>query len=101
MAEVQTRLDPNTADWADLVRLPRIGEILAKRIVAYREQQVASGVESPVFRSLEDLDAVKGIGPKTLERIAEFICFPAVDGEMRLDSPMSRPVDTFAQPAVE
>lgn len=50
----------NTASAAELTALPRIGEALAARIVAWRE---ANGP----FASLDDLSAVEGIGAKTLE----------------------------------
>ena len=54
------RIDLNKASAQELERLPRIGPQTAKRIVEYRT------VHGP-FRRLEDLAAVRGIGPKTLE----------------------------------
>lgn len=69
------RIDPNTADWPELTRLPGIGEVIAKRIVAYRrERQDGSG--RPVFRSAADLARVRGIGPKTVEAIEPHLRFP-------------------------
>lgn len=62
------RVDPNTADWPELTRLPGIGEVIAKRIVAYREEHRVSP-DQPVFRSPADLGRVRGIGPKTVESI--------------------------------
>lgn len=56
----------NRATAADLERLPGIGPELARRIVAHRE-------EHGPFRRLEDLTAVKGLGPKKLERLAAFL----------------------------
>ena len=53
------KVNVNTADVAELTRLPGIGDVLAARIVAYR---VAHGP----FRTLDDLVSVKGIGPSTL-----------------------------------
>lgn len=53
-------VDPNEAPERVLVALPRLGPVLAGRIVEARER-------SP-FRSVEDLDArVKGIGPVTIQ----------------------------------
>lgn len=79
---VEQRIDPNQADWMELTRLPRIGEMLAKRIVAYRDAQQkmapdGSGrlVAQPVFRAPADLEAVPGIGPKTVERMAPLLKF--------------------------
>jgi competence protein ComEA len=54
--------DINSADWTELMQLPEIGEALAKRIVESREKVGR-------FTSHEDLDRVRGIGPKTLERV--------------------------------
>lgn len=70
-----TRIDPNTAGWTELTRLPRIGEVIAKRIVAHREEHQARPGE-PVFRCVEDLQRVKGIGPKTIELIRDQVRFP-------------------------
>ncbi|KQQ51414.1 hypothetical protein ASF68_02875 [Plantibacter sp. Leaf314] len=50
----------NSASASELTALPRIGEALAERIVAWRE---ANGP----FATLDDLSAVEGIGTKTLE----------------------------------
>ena len=62
-------IDPNTAPWWELTALPRIGEVLARKIVAYRETHQAAHGESPVFASAEDLQGVPGIGPKTVARL--------------------------------
>lgn len=55
-------IDLNTATAADLEVLPRIGPALAQRIIEARDR--AGG-----FTSLDELDAVKGIGPRTLEAL--------------------------------
>jgi competence protein ComEA len=60
------RLDPNTASSQALQRLPGIGPALAGRIIEHRELQ------GP-FRSPRDLLAVKGIGPKTFERLEPYL----------------------------
>ncbi|MDR7485422.1 MAG: ComEA family DNA-binding protein [Armatimonadota bacterium] len=52
----------NTATAADLERLPGVGPVLARRIVEHRE---ARGL----FRRLDDLLEVQGIGPKVLRRL--------------------------------
>lgn len=54
-------LDINTASADDLMRLPGVGPLLARRIVEERE--------SKSFSSIDDLMRVAGIGPKTFERI--------------------------------
>ncbi len=53
------KLDINSATAAELETLPGIGEGLAARIVAYRE-------EHGPFLSVEQLDDVYGIGPAKL-----------------------------------
>ncbi|HEX3728056.1 MAG TPA: helix-hairpin-helix domain-containing protein [Pirellulales bacterium] len=55
-------VDVNEADWPELSQLPEIGETLARRIV---ESRLAEGP----FADLDELRRVRGIGPKTLERI--------------------------------
>jgi len=101
VADIQTRIDPNVADWSELVRLPGIGETLAKRIVAYRQQQAGSTGREPVFARLEDLDAVRGIGPKTLAKIAEYLSFPRDGEENSSETPGPDGVDTSAQGPLE
>ncbi len=73
-APPDTRVNPNTASWMELTRLPGIGEVMAKRIVAYREENRSPG-GNPIFRSPEDLDRVKGIGAKTISAIRDQLRF--------------------------
>jgi competence ComEA-like helix-hairpin-helix protein len=56
------RLDLNGASHGELTALPRVGPVLAGRIVAYRASH------GP-FRSLVDLDSVPGVGPAMLKRL--------------------------------
>ncbi len=56
----------NAATAAELQRLPGIGPAMAKRIIDYRTQY------GP-FRSVTDLLSVKGIGPKTLEKLTPLV----------------------------
>lgn len=65
-----TALDPNTATARALESLPGIGPALASRIVAER-------LRGRVFRRPEDLLHVRGIGPRTLDRIAPGLFFDA------------------------
>lgn len=60
------RIDVNRATWVEWMQLEGIGELTARKIVAYREQQ------GP-FRSIDDLDRVAGIGPKTLAAIRPWL----------------------------
>ena len=76
VSQADQRIDPNTASAAELASLPGIGEKLAERIITYRQEQAAEGAAGRVFRSPEDLDAVRGIGPKTLERLRPYLKLP-------------------------
>jgi competence protein ComEA len=60
------KVNINTASVEDLGALPRVGPVLAQRIVEYRS---AHGR----FSSPEDLDAVSGIGPKMLESLLPLV----------------------------
>lgn len=62
----QFQVDLNQADWPELVQLPGIGEILARRIVQSREREGR-------FLDHEDLTRVRGIGPKTLDRVRPYL----------------------------
>jgi competence ComEA-like helix-hairpin-helix protein len=55
------RVDLNRADLDALQTLPGIGPALAGRIVAARREQL--------FKSLDDLTRVRGVGPATVERL--------------------------------
>ena len=58
----------NSATQAELETLPGVGPVTAKRIIEYRETQGR-------FASLADLDAVKGIGPASLEKLRGKVSF--------------------------
>lgn len=62
------KININTATKAELELLPRIGPSLADRIIAERER-------GGPFKRLEDLDRVRGIGPKTLQGLRDHVVF--------------------------
>ena len=64
--EPDGKLNINTAGAAELTALPGIGEVLAERIVAYRE-------EHGPFTAVEDIQNVPGIGEGKLAAIADRI----------------------------
>lgn len=64
--EYEYRIDVNTATWVEWIQLPGIGEMLARRIIADREQ-------NGPFETVEDLRRVKGIGPKTIENLRPYL----------------------------
>lgn len=74
-------IDPNTATWFELATLPRVGRATADQIITFRETRAAApNPDRPIFRSPADLDAVPGIGPKTVTRLAPHLRFPSDAG---------------------
>ncbi len=75
--EVESRINPNDAPVASLVRLPGIGMARASAIVTYRQRSefVGEDSNSPAFRNCDDLQKVSGIGPKTIQNINEWLKF--------------------------
>ncbi len=68
-AQVDNKLNPNTASVYELAELPSIGEGKAQAIVEYRQSR------ENAFRNTGDLDKVKGIGEKTAEKIKQWLVF--------------------------
>src|SRR5882757_934766 len=66
-------VDINKAEWPEFAELPDIGETLAQRIVDSRK--TAGG-----FRDHDDLRRVRGIGPRTLEKLKPYL-LPMPDQE--------------------
>jgi competence protein ComEA len=60
------QIDLNSANWIQWSQLPGIGPVLAQRIVEEREQ-------NGPYESIDDLERVKGIGPKRLAEMRPFI----------------------------
>ena len=69
-------INPNTADWASMTRLPGIGPTRARAIVAFREQYLQDHPdETRAFTRAEDLMRIKGIGEKISAQIEPFLIF--------------------------
>lgn len=60
------KVNLNTASVAELDALPKVGPVLAQRIVDWRK-------EHGLFKSVEELDAVDGVGPKMLETLLPLV----------------------------
>ncbi len=63
------RIDINSASWVEWTQIEGIGEVTAQKIIDDRQ------VNGP-FWSVKDLLRVKGIGPKSLEKMRPFLRAP-------------------------
>jgi len=73
--KMESRINPNDAPIESLVRLPGIGVSRAGAIVDYRDKFADKDGGNPVFQSCNDLQKVRGIGPKTVQNISEWVKF--------------------------
>ena len=73
--ELGGRINPNHAPVESLVRLPGMGSVRAGAIVEYRDNFKVKDAASPAFRNCDDLQKIKGIGPKTVQNISEWLKF--------------------------
>ncbi len=64
--EPSPRININTATAEELESLPAVGEVIATRIVAYREQ-------NGPFRSADDLIHVEGISDRAIDEFRELV----------------------------
>lgn len=68
--QLESGVNPNIAGMDSLVRLPGIGPSRAGAIIDYRNQ-----VDGVAFENAGDLQKIKGIGPKTVEKIGDYLYF--------------------------
>jgi len=73
--ELDEKINPNDSPVASIIRLPDVGLVRAKAIVAYRENFDDKDKESRPFQDCNDLQKVKGIGPKTAQNISQWLKF--------------------------
>ena len=65
-AQNNSLININTADKDELTKLRGVGPVIADRILEYRTNNGA-------FENIEDIKKVKGIGPKTFEKMKDSI----------------------------
>ncbi len=63
----KSKININVGGINELSNLPGVGESLAKKIIAYRE-------ENGKFKKIDDLKNVTGIGDKKYESLKDYIC---------------------------
>jgi len=73
MTQTTMGVDLNSADVGTLRQLPGVGPNLAARIVDHREK-------NGPFARIDDLKAVHGIGPTTLERLRQVVMISTGEG---------------------
>ena len=73
--ELESRINPNNASAAGLMLLPGVGPARAQAIISYREQFRQNHPGESAFRSCNDLDNVKGIGPVTISNMCKYLKF--------------------------
>jgi len=60
------KMDINTASMEELMAIPHIKEIFARRIIEYRDKNNG-------FKSIEELGKVQGVGRKRLLTLMDFV----------------------------
>ena len=68
-AQLDSKLNPNTASVYELAELPSLGPAKAEAIAEYRQDK------EKAFKNSGDLEKVKGIGGKTAEKIKQWLDF--------------------------
>jgi len=79
-AELADRLDPNVADETLLAAIPHMSDRRAHAIVAYRQEFTRRHPQRRAFNSVEDLLAVAGFTPESLEQLRPFLFVPPATG---------------------
>ena len=73
-SNITNRINPNTAEIESLVRLPDIGLSKAQAIIQYRDNFIENN-DRKAFETSEDLNKIKGIGPKTIQNMNQWLKF--------------------------
>ena len=71
----QSAVNPNTASWASLTRLPGIGPARATKIITYRQAFFQNHPHGEPFPNLQSMRKIKGFGPVTLRNLAPYLRF--------------------------
>lgn len=74
-ANMGNRINPNKAEIESLIRLPDIGFSRADAIIQYRDMYSNNNGNKRVFKTSDDLQNIKGIGPKTIRNMSQWLKF--------------------------
>lgn len=77
VAAASEKVDPNTAPPASLRRLKMLGPKRVEEIIQYRQARQSRGVTA--FKTIEDLDKVKGLGMDTIRYFQAHLSLPLKD----------------------
>ena len=73
--QLDSRINPNFAPAASMMRLPGLGLSKSTAIIAYRNEFRQQSPAAIAFQNHGDLQNVKGIGPKTAKKISQWLKF--------------------------
>ena len=92
-AELQDRIDPNTASAAALATLPSLGEKRAREIVDFRDALAKNHPGQPVYKSSRDLLKIKGVGVSIVANIEPYLIFPDKNPATHATTNLTHPID--------
>jgi Helix-hairpin-helix motif len=75
-ADLADRLDPNSANQAEIAAIPGVGEKLAGAIVEYRQEFIRVHSGQLPFHDPTDLLAIRGVGVAKMEAMQPYLLFP-------------------------
>ena len=74
-AKMSNQINPNKAEVESLIRLPDIGFSRADAIIYYRDIITKNDNYKRAYETSEDLQNIKGIGPKTVQNMSRWLKF--------------------------
>jgi competence protein ComEA len=90
-AAITRQVDLNTADRAELLQVPGVGPALADAILTHRRDRGR-------FAAVDDLNAVHGVGDRTLEKLRPWVAVAAPDEPAPAEPTVERLVRKPADP---